>query len=119
MSKNRKQDLEKYSRMFGALSNPHRLKIFLELVHCCVDDCEYDSESGARTCVGDLGCGLDISASTISHHLKELKDSGLIRMHRRGQKVECYIEPDVIEDLVCFFINTPQLREKIKLTSKK
>jgi ArsR family transcriptional regulator len=42
-------------------------------------------------------------ASTISHHMKELRQAGLVRMERRGQKIECWIDPEIIANLQGFF----------------
>jgi len=119
MSKSRKPDIAKYSRMFGALSNPHRLKIFLDLIQCCCGECVISENSESQTCVGDLGRDLKISPSTLSHHLKELRDSGLITMERRGQNVECTVGPEIIEDLVEFFLTTPSLRQILSKPVKK
>ncbi|MCK5418049.1 MAG: helix-turn-helix transcriptional regulator, partial [Desulfobacterales bacterium] len=47
---------------------------------------------------------LGIVASTISHHIKELRQAGLIRMERRGQKMECWIDPETIAALQGFFL---------------
>ena len=54
-------------------------------------------------CVGELGQDLSIVPSPISHHIKELKQTGLIRMERNGQKIECYINPETVSALKVFF----------------
>jgi ArsR family transcriptional regulator len=56
-----------------------------------------------RRCVGEIGRDLSVSPSTVSHHLKELRDAGLIRAQRRGQKIECWVDPDVLNELAQFF----------------
>ena len=48
-----------------------------------------------RACVGELGDGLELAPSTVSHHLKELR--------RAGQHVECWANPDALERLAEFF----------------
>jgi ArsR family transcriptional regulator len=88
--------------MFKALSNPNRLSIFLRLVSCCRPGtvCTTDAKTGA--CVGELGGHLKLSASTISHHIRELYRAGLIRMERRGQNIDCWVDPDVLKKLAGF-----------------
>ena len=54
-------------------------------------------------CVGELGQDLGIGLSTISHHIKELRRAGLIRMERRGQKIECWIDPETLAAVRDFF----------------
>jgi ArsR family transcriptional regulator len=107
MSNNTDLKVEDYADIFKALSNPNRLKIFLRLVSCCQPgtvttiDCDIGSEGHA--CVGDLGQDLGIAPSTVSHHIKELRRAGLIRMERRGQKIECWVDPEALTTLKDFF----------------
>jgi len=46
---------------------------------------------------------MNISPSTVSHHLKELRNAGLIQMKRRGQKVECSVDFSTVRGLIDFF----------------
>jgi ArsR family transcriptional regulator len=108
MSKYEDNDIERFSEMFKALSNPNRLKIFLRLVACCPPGNPVDIKRGVKdlqgcACVGDLGQDLGIVPSTISHHIKELRRAGLIRVERRGQKVECWMDPEARTALKGFF----------------
>ena len=104
MSNNR-NNTEQFSEMFKALSNPHRLKIFVRLINCCKPGvvCEVDSDA-MKACVGQVGKDLGIVPSTVSHHIKELHLAGLIRMERRGQNMDCWVEPEVIQGLTDFFM---------------
>ena len=88
--------------MFKALSNPQRLRIFLRLAECCSTACDA-SDDGTPLCVGDLGEDLGIVPSTVSHHIKELRQSGLMQVERRGQKVECWASADALRRLAAFF----------------
>ena len=89
--------------MFKALSNPHRLALFSRLMSCCVPGTKCSPDAAVRYCVGELGDGLDIAPSTLSHHLKELNRAGLVNMERRGKNIECWVEPDVLDSLAAFF----------------
>ena len=93
------------SEMFKALGNPHRLAIFHRLTTCCLPgtQCNLDVMG---FCVSELGEGLEIAPSTLSHHLKELHRAGLIEMRRQGKQVKCWIDPTVLSRLAHFF-NTP------------
>jgi ArsR family transcriptional regulator len=91
------------ARAFKALSNPHRLAIFIHLARHCAPG-QMCSDPGMREVVGRLGAGLGIAPSTVSHHLKELRQAGLIRMGRRGQFTECWVEPEVLDSLASFFL---------------
>ncbi|MBU0516206.1 MAG: helix-turn-helix domain-containing protein [Proteobacteria bacterium] len=107
MSNYREEHVPRMAEMFKALSNPNRLKIFLRLLACCPTgpfqtiDCGTEPEACA--CVGELGQDLAIVPSTISHHVKELRRAGLIRVERRGQKMECSLDPEALTALRGFF----------------
>ena len=107
MSNSLDENIEKFAEMFKALSNPNRLKIFLRLISCCqpgtVTSINPNTGAEGCACVGELGQDLGIMPSTISHHIKELRQAGLIRMERRGQKIECFIDPATRMALQEFF----------------
>ena len=101
MSNSRTYTVADLADAFRALGNPHRLAVFSRLAR----DCRPGSrcEGGIRACVGDLAAGLDLAPSTVSHHLKELCQAGLIHMERAGQNVECWVDPKTLHALGRFF----------------
>jgi ArsR family transcriptional regulator len=103
MSNYRNDDSERLAGAFKALSNPHRLSIFTRLASCCLPGGTCNTDADMRECVGKLGKDLGIAPSTISHHIKELYQAGLIKMRRRGQTVECWVDPETLDDLAEFF----------------
>lgn len=94
--------------MFKALSNPNRLQIFRNLTQCCQPGTVCSTEEVEVRCVGDLGAELSVAASTLSHHIKELHRAGLINMRRNGQHVECWIDPQTLDNLASFFAKTQE-----------
>ena len=96
------------AEIFKGLSNPHRLMLFQRMMTCCAPGTRCCPPEAVRICVGDLGEGLTIAPSTLSHHLKELHRAGLIQMQRNGKRVECWIEPQVLERLSAFFNPNPK-----------
>lgn len=93
----------RWAGYFKALSHPHRLRIFLQLFALCKPGVGCCPESTVTACVGELGRPLKISPSTVSHHLKELRQSGLMKMERRGKTVNCWVDPRVLQDLALLF----------------
>lgn len=98
---------EELFEQFKALGNQHRLALFSRLAACCPPGVSCSTEEVARQCVGRLGEGIDISPSTLSHHIKELNRAGLVQMARRGKQVECWVEPRTLERLAAFFGELP------------
>jgi len=92
-----------YADIFKALSNPYRVKIFMRLVNGCTEANSCDSDGQICECVGALGKDLGIAGSTVSHHIKELNRSGLVKIKRHGQRTECSVDPAVIDLLLSFF----------------
>jgi Bacterial regulatory protein, arsR family. len=65
------------------------------------EDEEADTPPGTAT-VGEIGrhvFGSERSASTLSHHLKELRRVGLVRVKRRGKHLFCRVETGALEAL--------------------
>ena len=72
---------------FRALADPTRVAIVNRL-------------SGAEElCVCDLTAAFDLSQPTISHHLKILRDVGLVESSRRGTWAYYRLVPEAVEAL--------------------
>ena len=93
--------LEKAAEVFKVLGHPHSLAIFLRLCDHCTTGGSRDEEAVAA-CVGELSKGLKIAPSTISHHLKELRQAGVITMQREGQYVQCCPNFSVMKQIDAF-----------------
>jgi ArsR family transcriptional regulator len=118
MSNYQKDDVHRFAEVFKALSNPNRLHIFLRLVACCPPGTKCISDAAGQRCVGELGQDLEIDPSTVSHHLKELRRSGLIRMERRGKNMLCWVDQETILAVATFLtdystIDTVREQEQI------
>jgi ArsR family transcriptional regulator len=111
MSNSRSND-KQLAAMFKALGNPHRLLIFQRMSQCCQPGTRCDLEQAICFSVGQLGEGLKIASSTLSHHLKELHNAGLIEMEREGKQVNCWIEPGVLKRLSGFFDPQTELQNR-------
>ncbi len=53
----------------------------------------------ARRCVGELGEQLNIAPSTVSHHIKELRQAGIIVVERLGKNIECWVNEEAVNAL--------------------
>jgi len=103
MSNYKSVDPDQLIAIFKALANNHRLKIYNILTSCCTPGTDCASEEVFSCCVGDLDSQLDIAASTLSHHLKELNRAGLIHMKRKGKQVFCSVNTDRMKQLQQLF----------------
>ncbi|HEY8407094.1 MAG TPA: metalloregulator ArsR/SmtB family transcription factor [Gaiellaceae bacterium] len=65
-------EAEELAARFKALADPTRVAIVNRL------------GTAAGVCVCDLNAEFDLSQPTISHHLKVLRDAGLVTVTRRG-----------------------------------
>ena len=77
------------ARMFKALADPVRLRL-LSLIA---------SHEGGEACVCDLTGPFDVSQPTISHHLKVLREAGLVGSERRGTWVYYWVLPAALTKL--------------------
>jgi ArsR family transcriptional regulator, arsenate/arsenite/antimonite-responsive transcriptional repressor len=75
------------ARVFKALADPARLRL-LSLI---------GAHAGGEVCVCDLTAAFDLTQPTISHHLKTLREAGLIGCQRRGTWVYYWLIPAALE----------------------
>lgn len=101
MARAESADLVWLAGVFKALSHPHRLRIFLRLATCCCPG-HAPVATEEQFNVGALGEDLELAASTVSHHIKELKQAGVIQVARDGQSIRCWVDPEVIKALAAF-----------------
>ena len=52
-----------------------------------------------KVCVCELTPLFDVSQPTVSHHLKVLRDAGLVGVERRGLWAYYYVNPDALEEI--------------------
>lgn len=77
------------SRMFKALGDPVRLRLMSVVA----------SHANGEACVCDISGSFDLSQPTISHHLKVLREVGLLQCERRGTWVYYWVVPSALQQL--------------------
>jgi len=82
------------ARQLEALGNPTRLTIYRLLVQA-------GSEGNA---VGDIRDELDIPASTLSHHIAKLVNTGLLRQERNSRSLICRVDYENMDRLMAFLV---------------
>lgn len=70
----RAENFRKISDIFKLMADASRVRIFWLLCHC-------------EECVVNISALVDMSSPAVSHHLKLLRDSGLIVSRRDGKEV--------------------------------
>jgi ArsR family transcriptional regulator, arsenate/arsenite/antimonite-responsive transcriptional repressor len=80
-------EAEALARVFKALADPVRLRLLSMIA---------GAESG-EACVCELTLGFRLSGPTISHHLKVLREAGLIHGDRRGTWIYYRAVPQALE----------------------
>lgn len=85
------KDTKSIAKIFKTLADDNRLKILL-FVYRKECKCEQNKLSCRNeTCIKDLSKFLNITIPTISHHIKELVNAGLITTKKEGRWVYCRI----------------------------
>lgn len=74
-------------RLFKALADRHRLRILNILL----------ATDGEPVCVCDFQPTLGISQPTVSHHLKQLMEAGLLEREKRGTFAYYSLAPGALE----------------------
>ncbi|GIJ10525.1 ArsR/SmtB family transcription factor [Micromonospora andamanensis] len=82
---------------FKALGDPVRLQLMSMIA----------SAEGGEVCVCDLTPAFDLSGPTISHHLRTLREAGLVDSERRGTWVYYRARPQVLRQLAALLAVEP------------
>ncbi|MEU6228516.1 metalloregulator ArsR/SmtB family transcription factor [Streptomyces sp. NPDC047042] len=85
------------AKVFKALGDPVRLRLMSMIA---------SRGEGGEVCVCELTPAFDLSQPTISHHLKLLRQAGLIDCERRGTWVYYWVLPGVLDRLAAFLTTT-------------
>ena len=97
-------DASQFQRIAKALAEPRRFEIFQEMA----------AATDEMAC-GRIVARFPVSQATVSHHLKELTDAGLIEIRPEGQFRYCKARLDVLSE----YIQELERHAGIKRKSKK
>ncbi|WP_256842842.1 ArsR/SmtB family transcription factor [Ornithinimicrobium cryptoxanthini] len=86
-----REQADRVSALLKALADPVRLQLYSRI-----------AAAPDQTCVCDLG-DFGVSQPTVSHHLRKLRESGLIESERRGTWVYYRAVPTALEPVGVLF----------------
>jgi ArsR family transcriptional regulator len=81
------QEAKQLETVFKALADRHRVKILNRLI----------GARGEAVCVCDFEALLDLKQSTVSYHLKQLLDAGIVEREKRGSYAYFSLAPGALE----------------------
>ena len=96
-------DTVKLAKVLKALSHPKRLELFFKIA----EKREVDFETGCECeCfVTDMINSLKLGAPTISHHIKELENAGLITTERKGKYLSAKVKEETVAEVNKIFVD--------------
>jgi len=83
-----RQEAERMADIAKALADPVRLQLVDVL-----------RKHAGKVCVCELVPLFDLSQPTVSHHLKLLREAGIVDSERRGLWAYYYVKPEALEGL--------------------
>jgi ArsR family transcriptional regulator len=83
-----RREAERMAAVAKALGDPIRLQLVDVL-----------RKHAGKVCVCELTPLFDVGQPTVSHHLKVLRDAGIVESERRGLWAYYYVLPDALEEL--------------------
>jgi ArsR family transcriptional regulator len=104
--------MKKYNnivKILKALAHPHRLELYLKIAS---QSEELLQASGHSCLLAGICDGLNIGAPTVSHHLKELTNAGLITTEREGKFLKAKIVPNALGELQQILFNNSNTQHK-------
>jgi DNA-binding transcriptional ArsR family regulator len=85
------------AKVFKALSHPKRLELFFKIAERREADFETGCES--ECFITDIIESFKLGAPTISHHIKELENAGLITTERRGKFLSAKVKEETLAEV--------------------
>jgi ArsR family transcriptional regulator len=98
-------DLDRLLARLKAMADEKRLRILSLL-------------AGGERCVCELQDELDAGQSLLSHHLKALKDAGLVTDRRSGRWVHYALNRDALLEIEDFVRSTRAAEDPVRLTAR-
>lgn len=80
------EDAQRLARVFKALGDPTRVRLLSMIA----------TQSGGESCVCDLTEPVGLSQPTVSHHMKQLVDAGLVTREQRGRWAYYTLVPETL-----------------------
>ncbi len=93
------QGFARMAKKLKALAHPNRLRLFSEILAAQQANFEKGHDCFLQTIMQHL----KVAAPTVSHHLKELVNAGLISTELKGKLLTCTVNPEALEELEAFF----------------
>jgi ArsR family transcriptional regulator, arsenate/arsenite/antimonite-responsive transcriptional repressor len=89
-----REQAERMAQVAKALGDPIRMQLVDVL-----------RKHAGQVCVCELVPLFDLSQPTVSHHLKVLREAGIVGSERRGLWAYYYVNPDSLEELATWLNN--------------
>jgi ArsR family transcriptional regulator len=83
-----REHAERMAEVAKALGDPVRMQLVDVL-----------RKHAGKVCVCELVPLFDLSQPTVSHHLKKLRDAGIVGSERQGLWAYYYVKPEALEEL--------------------
>ena len=88
-----RKQAERVAMLAKALGDPIRVQIVDVL-----------RKNAGRVCVCELVPLFDLSQPTVSHHLKVLRDAGIVRSERQGLWAYYFVNPEALEEVSSWLV---------------
>ena len=104
MGTSTEHDLDVILGRFKAIADEKRLRVLSLL-------------AGGERCVCELQDELDVGQSLLSHHLRALKDAGLVNDRRDGRWIHYSLNREALEEMEAFLRFTRSARVPVRLSA--
>lgn len=92
---------ERLARLFKALGDPTRVRLLSMIA----------ATDGGEACICDLTTPVGLSQPTVSHHMKQLVDTGLVTREQRGKWAYYSVISETLDSLADSLV--PRSRVKV------